>query len=288
MNIQDWFLLGLIGLISLQSKRLSRVFKSISFLVLSLLYGPALIIQNYLLLKIVHWNYIENECVNVILVVILTAGPYNQSYGFLNSHVWMWELDYKETWVPKNWCFWTMVLEKTLESPLDCKEIKPVNPKGNQSWIFIGRTDPETPKFWPPDAKSWLFGKHRGAVKDWRQEEKGTAEDEMVRWHHWLDGHEFEQALGVGDGQGSLECCSPWSHRVRHDWATEPSWVVILGSGTESACSFGFLPGENIRVHNQKVFYFQSSHWLLPWFSQSLPGAIFCAVCYVLFSLLDA
>ena len=113
---------------------------------------------------------------------------------FPSSHVWMWELDYKESWVPKNWCFWTVVLEKSLESPLDCKEIKPVSPKGNQSWIFIGRTDAEaeTPVLWPPDAKSWLIWKDPDAGKDWRQEEKGTTEDEIVGWHHRLDGHEFE------------------------------------------------------------------------------------------------
>ena len=122
-----------------------------------------------------------------------------------------WELNHKESWVLKNWCF-RIVLEKTLESPLDNKEIKLVNPKGNQSWIFIGKTDAEaeTPILWTPDAKNWLLGKDPDAGKDWRQEEKGMTEDEMVGWHHWLDGHEFEQALGVGDGQGGLECCSPW------------------------------------------------------------------------------
>ena len=115
-------------------------------------------------------------------------------------------------WLTKNWCFWTMVLEKTLDSPLDCKEIQPVHPKGNQSWIFIGRTDveAETQILWPPDAKSWLIWKNPDAGKDWRQEEKGTTEDEMVGWHHWLNGHEFEQTPGVGDGQGGLACCSPW------------------------------------------------------------------------------
>ena len=109
----------------------------------------------------------------------------------------------------------TVVLEKTLENPLDCKEIKPVDPKGNQSWILIGRTDAEaeTPMFWPPDVKNWLTGKDPDAGKDWRQEEKGTTEDEMVGWHHWFNGHEFEQTLGVGDGQGSLACCSPWGHK---------------------------------------------------------------------------
>ena len=111
-----------------------------------------------------------------------------------------------------NWCFWTVVLEKTLESPLDYKEIKPVHPKGNQSWILIGRTDAEAeaPILWPPDVKNWLIGKDPDAGKDWRQEEKGTTEDEMVGWYHWLSGHEFEQVPGVGDGWGSLECCSPW------------------------------------------------------------------------------
>ena len=123
----------------------------------------------------------------------------------------MWELNYKESWAPKNWCFWTVVLEKTLESPLDCK-IKPVNPKGNQSWMFTGRTDveAETPILWPPDVKNWLIWKDPDAGKDWRQEEKGTTEDEMVGWHHWLDGHEFEQAPGVGDEQGGLAWCIPW------------------------------------------------------------------------------
>ena len=127
----------------------------------------------------------------------------------------MWELDYKENWTSKNWCFWTMVLEKTLESPLDCKEIKPVNYEGNQSWIFIGRTDAEaeTSILWPHDAKNWVIRKDPDAGKDWRQEKKGTIEDEMVEWHHWLNGHEFEQALGVGEGQGSLVCGSPWGHK---------------------------------------------------------------------------
>ena len=119
-------------------------------------------------------------------------------------NVWMWELDCKESWALKNWCFWTVVLEKTLESPLGCKEIKPVNPKGNH------HAEAEAPVLWPPDAKSWLTGKDPDDGKDWRQEEKGTTEDEMVGWNHRLHGHEFEQAPGVGDGQGSLVCCSHW------------------------------------------------------------------------------
>ena len=127
-------------------------------------------------------------------------GPYSQSYGFSSSQVWMWELDCEESWAPKNWCFWTVVLEKTLESPLNCKEIKSVHPKGNESWIFIGRTDAEaeTSINWPPDVKNWFIGKDlTDAGKDWRQEEKGMTEDEMVGWHHRLIGHEFEQASGV-------------------------------------------------------------------------------------------
>ena len=124
------------------------------------------------------------------------------------------------SWAP------TMVLEKTLESPLDSKEIKPVNPQGNQSWIFNGRTDAEakTPILWPPDVKNWLIGKDTDAGKDWRQEEKGTIEDGLVGWHYWLDGHEFEQDLGVGDGQGSLVCCSPWGHKGL-DMSEQLSWT---------------------------------------------------------------
>ena len=121
-------------------------------------------------------------------------GPSSQSYGFSSSHVWMWELNYKESWVLKDWCCWTVVLKETLECPLDCKEIQPVHPGGNQSWVFIGRTDTEaeTPILWTPDAKNWLTGKDPDAGKDWRQEEKGMAEDEMVGWHHRLNGHAFE------------------------------------------------------------------------------------------------
>ena len=134
-------------------------------------------------------------------------GPFCQSYGFYRSHVWMWELDHKESWALKNWCFWTVVLEQTLESPLDCKEIQPVNPKGTQSWIFIGRTDSEaeTPMHWPPDVKNILIGKDPDARKDWRWE-KGVTEDEMVGWYHRFNGHEFEHSLGVGEGQGSILC----------------------------------------------------------------------------------
>ena len=121
-------------------------------------------------------------------------GPSSQGYGFSSGHVWMWELDCEESWAPKNWCFWTVVLEKTLESPLDWKEIQTVHPKGDQSWVFIGRTDAEaeTPILWPPEVKSWLTGKDPDAGRDWGQEEKGTTADEMAGWHHRVDGHEFE------------------------------------------------------------------------------------------------
>ena len=124
----------------------------------------------------------------------------------------MWKLGHKESWVLKNWCFWTVVLEKTLENPLDCKDIKLVNPKGNQPWIFIGRTDAEAvaPILWPPDVKNRLIEKDPDAEKDWGQEKKGVTEDEIVGWHHWLDRHEFEQTPGAGEGQGSLACCYPW------------------------------------------------------------------------------
>ena len=140
----------------------------------------------------------------------------------------MWELNYKESWVPKNLCFWTVALEKTPESPLDYKKIQPVHPKGNQSGIFIGRTDveAETPILWPPDAKNWLIGKDLDPGKDWKQEEKGMTEDEMVGWHHWLNGHEFEQAPGIGDGQGSLACCSPWGHK-ESDTTERLNWTEL-------------------------------------------------------------
>ena len=133
----------------------------------------------------------------------------------IHSHVQLWELDHKESWALKNWCFWTVVLEKTLDSSLDCKEIQPVNPKGNQSWIFNGRTDAEaeTSILWPPDLKNRLIGKDPDAGKDWRQEENGMTKHKLFGWHHWLNGHEFEQALGDGEGQGSLACWSPWGHR---------------------------------------------------------------------------
>ena len=154
----------------------------------------------------------------------------------------MWGLDYKESWAWKNWCFWTVVLEKTLESPLDSKEIQQLHFKGKQSWIFIGKTDAEAenPILWPPDVKSWLIGKDPDAGKDWRQEEEGTTEDEMVGWHLRLNGHELEQALGVGDEQISLVCCSPWG-RKGHNWVTELNWTELNSVSWSGARSAAYL-----------------------------------------------
>ena len=160
-------------------------------------------------------------------ILFANKGPSNQDYGFSTSHVWMWELDYEESWVPKSWNFWTVVLEKTLESPLDCKEIQPVHPKGDQSWVFIGRTDAkaETLVLWPPHARSWLIGKDSDAGRDWGQDKKGTTEDEMAGSHHWLEWHEFEWTPVVGDGQRGLACLQfMGSQRVGHDWVNELNW----------------------------------------------------------------
>ena len=148
----------------------------------------------------------------------------------------MWELDCEESWAPNNWWFWTVVLEKTLESPLDCKEIQLVHSKGDQSWVFFGRNDAkaETPVLWPPHVKSWLIGKDPNSRRDWRQEEKGTTEDEMAGWYHWLDGCEFVWTLVVADGQGSLACCDSWGPKEsdtteRLNWTElKPNTIVIM------------------------------------------------------------
>ena len=165
-------------------------------------------------------------------------GPSSQDYGFSSGHVWMWELDYKESWAPKNWCFWAVVLEKTLESPLDCKEIQPVHPKGDQSWVFIGGTDveAETPILWLPHAKSWLIGKYPDAGKDWGQEEKGTIEDEIVGWHHWLNGRGFGWTPGVGEGHGGLAGCGSWGHKEL-DTTEWLNWIESLSHLTNSGVS---------------------------------------------------
>ena len=167
------------------------------------------------------------------------------------------DVDHKEVWVLKNWCFWTVVLEKTLESLLDCKEIKPVHSEGDQPWDFFGRNDAkaETPVLWPLDAKNWLIGKDPDSGKDWKQEEKRTAEDEMVGWHRWLDGHGFEQAPRVGDRQGSLTCCSMGSQRVGHDWVTELNWwPILLNKGPQSL--FMFSQVAILHTHSLLSFFF--------------------------------
>ena len=158
--------------------------------------------------------YLHLEFQFFILFYFANKGPSSQGYGFSSGHVWMWELDCEESWA-SNWCIWTVVLKKTLEIPLDCKEIQPVHSKVDQPWVFFGRNDAkaETPVLRPPHAKSWLIGKDSDAGRDWGPEEKGVTEDEIAGWHHWLDGREFEWTLGVGDGQVSLVCCSSCGHK---------------------------------------------------------------------------
>ena len=159
----------------------------------------------------------------------VNKGPSSQSYGFSSSPEWMWEFDYKESWALKNWCFWTVVLEKTLESSLDWKETQPVHPKLDQSWVFIGRTDveAETPILWLPDWKSWLIWKDPDAGKDSGQEEKGMTEGEMVGWHFQLNGHGFGWTPGVGNGQGGLACCSSWGHK-ESDMTEQLNWTELI------------------------------------------------------------
>ena len=168
----------------------------------------------------------------------INKGPSTQNYGFPSSHLWMWELEYKESWAPKKWCFGTVVLEKTLESPLDCQEIEPVSPKGNQPWICMGRNDAEAeaPILWPPDAKGHLIGKDSDAGKDWRHKEKGMrmTEDEMVGRHHRSNGHEFEKTPGDSEGQGSLACCSPWRHKELINWKRPWCWEILRAGGEGS------------------------------------------------------
>ena len=185
----------------------------------------------------------------------------------------MWESDCEESWVLKNWCFWTVVLEKTLESPLVCKEIQPVHPKGDQSWVFIGRTDAEaeTPILGPPHAKSWLIGKDSDAGRGWRQEKKGTTEDEMAGWHHWLDGHESKWTPGVGDGQGGLVCCDSWGCKESDttEWLkwTELNWTRRTYVSKVMSLVFNMLSRFVI------AFLPRSKHLLISWL-QSLSEVI--------------
>ena len=171
---------------------------------------------------------LERKVMTNLDSILKSRGPSSQGYGFSSGHVWMWELDCEESWVLKNWCFWTVVLEKILGSPLDCKEIQPVHSKEDQSWVFFGRNDAEaeTPILWPPDVKNWLIWKDPDAGKDWGQEEKGTTEDEMVGWHHWHNGHGFGWTPGLGDGQGGLACCSSWG-RKESDTTEQLNWTEL-------------------------------------------------------------
>ena len=173
----------------------------------------------------------------------------------------MWELDYEEDWTPKNWCFWTVVLEKTLESPLVCKEIQPVHSKGDQSWVFIGRTDAkaETPILGPPHVKSWLIGKDSDAGRDWGQEEKGATQDEMAGWHHWLNGQEFGWTPGVGDEQGGLTCCNSWGCK-ESDMTEQLNWTELKNT-IEKAL---------INHWNRVVLNVDSSLCDFTWFSSTI------------------
>ena len=185
----------------------------------------------------------------------------SQSCDFSSSHVWMWVLNYKESWALKNWCFWTMVLGKTLEIALDGKEIQSVHSKGNQSWIFIGRTDveDETPILWPHDVKNLLIGKDPDAGKDWGQEEKETTEDEMVGWHHRPNGHEFVQAPGVGDGQGGLACCDSWCHKE----SDMTKWLIWTELKTIYKQSFHAFWKRSGLLRNKYLFCFP--FWFTWW-----------------------
>ena len=181
-------------------------------------------------------------------------GPSSQGYGFFSGHVWMWELDCEEGWAPKNWCFWTVVL-KTLKSPLDCKKIQPVRSERDQPWDFFGRNDAkaETLVLWPPHAKSWLIGKDSDAGRDCGQKEKGTTEDEMAGWHHWLYGRESVWTLGVGDGQGGLACCDSWG-RTESDTTERLIWTEL---------SHYFVSFFTRIIYSRSIHCFQEKHLVL-------------------------
>ena len=187
-------------------------------------------------------------------------GLSSQGYSFSSGQVWMWELDYKESWALKNWCFWTVVLEKTLESPLECKKIHPVHPKGDQSQVFTGRTDveAETPILWPPHAKSWHIVKDPDAGKDWGQEEMGMREDEMVGWHHRLNGHGFGWTPEVGNGQGGLARCGSWGRKEldmtkQLNWTENSSETPILINQHETGIKYN--------GHNNSGYYNTKPLW---------------------------
>jgi len=197
--------------------------------------------------------------------------PSSQGYGFSSVHVWMWDLDYKESWAQKNWCFWTVVLEKTVESPLNCKEIEPVHPKGDQSWVFIGRTnvEAETSILWSPDGKSWLIGQDPDAGKDWGQEEKGMTEDEMVGWHHWLDGYLFGWTLGIGDGQKAWHAAVHGvtkSQTLLREWTDWTDIILLI------CCLF---------IHNIKTESMQAKTIILYFWDVYVCLCINCSIHYL-------
>ena len=193
----------------------------------------------------------------------------------------MWELDSKESWAPKNWCFWTVVLEKTLQSPLECKEIQPVHPKGDQSWIVIGRIDAETLILWPPDTKNWLPLKDPDAGRDWGQEEKGTTEDEMAGWHHWLDGRKSEWTLGVGNRQGGLACCDSWG-RKELDTTERLNWTDTHNDPDRLNRWVYLCIIENIlHVNNDCIWGCQIRFWKL----HEKSGILYFFLCIPLYSV---
>ena len=192
-------------------------------MIIQWIWGPSYLFKRVILLSL-------EDTYSVTELLDHTAG-----YGFSSGHVWMWELDCEEGWALKNWCFWTVVLEKTLERPLNCKEIQPVHFKGDQPWDVFGRNDvkAETPVLWPPYVMSWLFGKDSDAGRDWGQEEKGTTEVEMAGWHYWLDGRESQWTPRVGDGQGGLACCDSWGLKEldtteRLNWTEQQVYFLFL------------------------------------------------------------
>ena len=182
----------------------------------------------------------------------------------------MWELDCEESWAPKNWCFWTVVLEKTLESPLDCKKIQLVHSEGDQPWDFFGRNDAkaEAPVLRTPHAKSWVIGKDSNAERDWGQDEKGMTEDEMAEWHHWLDGREFGWTLGVGDGQGGLACCDSWG-RKESDTTERLNWtelILLVQNTCHNYIKLTYLPAHKLPLSSKIYSQWLSVHSLQLWF----------------------